>query len=446
MMPSSHRFFTRARARRGLIALAVLAVCWLLVSVAVAYRLTHRKRPPFAEPAPRVAWGALEENRLATDDGQQIGAWFAEGGDGPSVLFLHGNKGSRAHCLQRAGILATEAGCGVLLISLRAHGDSTGDRNDIGYSARRDVVAAVDFLRLRRPGKPVIVFGVSLGSAAATFAAGELGHRVQGYVLESPYQDLKTAVWNRTGASLPPPLDRVAYLGLRLAALAILPELEAISPLRAIDQIPADVAVLILAGGADRLARPEEARALYDRVRSHARLEIFPGANHDDLPSVAPERYRRLILRFCNDVDETSRRLDGPGSPQETSDASESEVAPEENLWSRTECGLIPPKVPVRRVQQSGGEARDRFAALLHDVGAVPKLLPGQFHRGLAVARRVLDDALHDIVRDADDLRAVFVEPGAVERGLNLGGRAFVPAAETQDRKELPGLIDVGEA
>jgi len=32
------------------------------------------------------------------------------------------------------------------MISLRAHGDSTGDFNDVGYSARHDVVVAVEFL------------------------------------------------------------------------------------------------------------------------------------------------------------------------------------------------------------------------------------------------------------------------------------------------------------
>jgi alpha-beta hydrolase superfamily lysophospholipase len=199
--------------------------------------------------------------------------------------------------------VAGEDGCAVLLISLRAHGDSTGEVNDIGYSARHDVVAAVDFLRDHRPGKPVIVFGVSLGSAAAAFAAEELGDRVQGYVLESPYQDLKTAVWHRTEAYLPPLLDLTAYLGLRIAALLLVPDLDVIAPVRAVDDIPAATPVLIMAGGADDLARPDEARALFDRVRSHGRLEIFPGATHHDLEAVDPARYRRLILDFCGGRD-----------------------------------------------------------------------------------------------------------------------------------------------
>jgi len=104
--------------------------------------------------------------------------------------------------------------------------------------------------------------GVSLGSAAAIFASQELGRRVHGYILESPYQDLKTAVWNRTQTYLPPVLAQVAYAGLRAVGLFFLPNLEEIAPLRAIDGIPSDVPVLIMAGLADRLARPDEAGTL----------------------------------------------------------------------------------------------------------------------------------------------------------------------------------------
>jgi hypothetical protein len=92
-----------------------------------------------------------------------------------------------------------------------------------------------------------VVLGTSLGSAAAVFAARELGERVQGYILESPYQDLKTAVWNRTEAYLPPVFAQVAYFGLRSVGPAFLPQLEEISLLRAIDGIPSRVPVLIIA-------------------------------------------------------------------------------------------------------------------------------------------------------------------------------------------------------
>jgi uncharacterized protein len=286
------------RLRLGLMLTGLLLLLWLAASFAVAYRLTRRDRPPFEEPVPSVSWAKVETHRLRTRDGQQVGAWFVRGDEqAPSVVLLHGNGGSRIQCLDRAELLAAE-GCAVLLVSLRAHGDSTGEFNDIGYSARHDVIAAVEFLERHRPGKPIVILGASLGAAAAVFASGELAHRVLGYILESPYKDLTTAVHNRTEIALPPLLDELAYRGLLLVSGWILPNLNEISPLAAIGGIPGDVPVLILAGSDDRHARPQEARALHERVRAHGRLIVFEDGGHIDFPYAAPERYREEVLGF----------------------------------------------------------------------------------------------------------------------------------------------------
>jgi pimeloyl-ACP methyl ester carboxylesterase len=148
----------------------------------------------------------------------------------------------------------------------------------------------------------VIVDGNSMGAAAAVFAALELGQRVRGYILESPYRDLRLAVWNRVEEALPPLLDLAAYAGLNLVAPVFLPHLDEISPLKTIAGIPEDVLVLILAGDADRHARPDEARALHEKVASHGRLVFFPGAGHGDLLRARPELYTRTVLEFCREV------------------------------------------------------------------------------------------------------------------------------------------------
>jgi alpha-beta hydrolase superfamily lysophospholipase len=297
----SSRASKRLVLRLGRIA-ALLIVLWLLVSAVVVWRLTRRPRAKFKEPAPQVAWGLVEEHRLHTVDGEDVGSWYVRGKpESPSVLVLHGNKGSRWNSLRRAEFLVA-AGYSVLMISLRAHGDSTGDYNDIGYSARHDVIAAVEFLEQDRPGKPIVILGTSLGSAAATFASAELGHRVDAYILESPYRDLKTAVWNRTVTYLPPLLAQVAYAGLRSVGPVFLPHLDEISPVRAIRGIPARVPVLIIAGEADPLAMVEEARALLSQVAAHGQLQLFPGASHNNLFSTAPNRYRQAVLEFCSAV------------------------------------------------------------------------------------------------------------------------------------------------
>ena len=137
--------------------------------------------------------------------------------------------------------------------------------------------------------------------------ARELGHRVAAYILESPYQDLKLAVWNRIDNRLPRGLSHAAYGGLRLVSPLFMPHLDETCPLNAIGAIPDDVPVLILAGAADRMARPEEAHALHEKVASHGRLVLVPGAGHGDLLGADPELYSRTVLDFVAAVPTPTR-------------------------------------------------------------------------------------------------------------------------------------------
>jgi uncharacterized protein len=287
-----------------LVTTAILLVLWLGISALVAYKLTHRLRARAGEVAPSPAWGRLEGHRLKTHDGEDIGAWFAEGQgrpDAPGVLIVHGHKGGRSNSLSRAELFASW-GYAVLMITARAHGDSSGDFDDIGFGARNDVIAGVAFLEARRPGRPVIVDGSSMGAAAAIFAGRDLGDRVRGYILESPYRDLRTAVWNRVDVALPPLIDVAAYAGLTLVAPIFLPHLDEIAPVNAIAGIPEDVRVLILAGTGDPLARPDEARVLHEKVAAHGQLVLFPGSGHGDLLGSRPELYRRTVRQFCEEL------------------------------------------------------------------------------------------------------------------------------------------------
>ncbi len=294
--------FTRRRIMVAMLVCVTLVILWLLTSWAVAYRLTRRPATLFAEPAPAVDGWHIESPRLRTVDGQDIGCWYIDGpDDGPSVVVLHGNGKSRGASVTMAELFVRQR-CSVLMLSLRAHGDSSGERHDIGYSARHDVVAAVEFLEQRRPGRPIILQGTSLGAAAAIFAAPELETRVSGYVLESPYRDLRSAVRNRTEAYLPLVLDRVAYAGLICVSPLVLPEIDQIAPIDSIGAIPESVPVLLLAGSADKRARPQEERDLFDRVASHGRLVFFDGAGHESLLASDPVLYREAVEQLLKEA------------------------------------------------------------------------------------------------------------------------------------------------
>ncbi len=94
------RLKDRPRLKRWLVFFAVMPVIWLLVSSAVAYRLTRREGTRALEPLPDVGWARIEAQRIKTTDGEELGAWFVDGRDeAPSVLLLHGNNGNRGHAL-----------------------------------------------------------------------------------------------------------------------------------------------------------------------------------------------------------------------------------------------------------------------------------------------------------------------------------------------------------
>jgi alpha-beta hydrolase superfamily lysophospholipase len=217
------------------------------------------------------------------------------------VVVLHGNRGCRRDGLTAAEFFAGQ-GCTVLLVSLRAHGDSSGEVNDFGYSARRDVVVAVEFLEKERPGRRIIVNGTSMGAAAAIFASAGLDKRISGYVLESPYRDLHRAVRNRTALYLPPVLDRIAYAGVAIMARLILPEADRISPMDHVGDIPASVPVLFLSGTSDERACSSEAQELCDRIAEHSRLVLFDGAGHGSLILADERRYGEVVTQLLDDA------------------------------------------------------------------------------------------------------------------------------------------------
>ena len=279
---------------------SALILLWLLLSFAAGYRLTRRSKPRYAELAPLLDWGIIKSESLLTSDGEQIGAWIIEGNEhAPSILLIHGNGGCRSDCLDLAKVLAAE-GLTVMLITLRAHGDSSGAQNDIGYSARHDVIAAVEYLEQKHPQRPIFLLGRSLGGAAAAFAGAELGRRVKGYILDGVYRDLRTAVYNRLKERLLPGLDRLAYGGMMLIAPLVISDLKKIAPVDALSRIPADVRVLILSGNEDRQARPNEASALYNSVKTHGIWVAFEGAGHTQQFEMYPETYRRIVLDFIS--------------------------------------------------------------------------------------------------------------------------------------------------
>ena len=58
--------------------------------------------------------------------------------------------------------------------------------------------------------------------------------------------------------------------------------------------------IVLVTGSADRHARLDEVTALFQRVRSHAKLVVFEGATHEALDRNNPELYRASLFQLLN--------------------------------------------------------------------------------------------------------------------------------------------------
>lgn len=277
-----------------------LFCCWVVCTLLVTYLLTHRVFP--AKPTADPTYAIVQKVRLKTTDGEEIGSWYQDGKSGtPVVICLHGYGGERSteHYFKQ---FIVENGYALMTITLRSHGDSTGWVKDFGLSSRHDLIAAVDWLKLNQPNRQIVVFGRSYGAATALFAAGDLGHSVKGYSLESPFADIFVATRNRTKMLLPGVIEPLFYFGLWSSAHLMLSNVNEISPANAALKMPAGIPCQILAGEIDQHATLDEARTIQANLGERSQLIIFPDARHGTLHMSDIKKYQQTILGFIQSV------------------------------------------------------------------------------------------------------------------------------------------------
>lgn len=123
-----------------------------------------------------------EDVWLRAADGTGLHGWYLPG-DGPTVLFLHGNAGNISYRLDKLRVLH-ELGAAVLIIDYRGYGRSEGRPDEAGLY--EDARAAYAWLLDRAvPASAIVVYGESLGTAVAVDLAA--GRDVAGVILEAVF-------------------------------------------------------------------------------------------------------------------------------------------------------------------------------------------------------------------------------------------------------------------
>jgi uncharacterized protein len=164
-----------------------LALAGYVAVVALLYLIQRDMlyRPPqTVRTAPAAAgFTAAEEVVLNTTDGEKLIAWHAPPQTGKAlVIFFPGNGDALATRVARLSAI-TEDGTGLLALSYRGYGGSSGHPSEAGL--KYDAAAAYAFAAARYASDRIVVWGFSLGTGpAVALAASE---PISKLVLEAPY-------------------------------------------------------------------------------------------------------------------------------------------------------------------------------------------------------------------------------------------------------------------
>ena len=155
---------------------------------------------------------------LHHENGERIGVWqmapvdyHRKGGDMSEeryvkmlsdgrtiVMYMHGNTGNRA-MFHRIGVykLVVNMGYHCIAFDYRGYGDSDGSASEQGL--RDDGYLVWSWIRKHAPNAKVIVWGHSLGSAAATHLSQDICSQPRppaGLILDAPFTNMQDAAAN----------------------------------------------------------------------------------------------------------------------------------------------------------------------------------------------------------------------------------------------------------
>lgn len=242
-------------------------------------------------PAPRFSEAAQTVD-FVTRDGVKLEAWvIPAAGSRGVVMVFHGYVGSRSGMLGEARALH-ELGWSVVVVDLRGSGGSDGFVSTFGWREAEDVTAGTNWARRQWPEAQIVLYGKSMGAAAVLRAVATEGVRVDGLILECPFDRLVTMI-GRYYEILGLPAFPLAQLSLVWGGVQ-----HGFNPFRHNPVSYANAVtcpVLLLEGTRDPYVRTYEARRIVAAMRGPTTFHIFESGGHGEYSKSVPDEYRKTV-------------------------------------------------------------------------------------------------------------------------------------------------------
>lgn len=287
--------FVRQRKRIFLLA-ALFIIIWALIPAFRALILVINI-PSRSTPQSIPADLPVQEVHFTATDGVHLAGWFVLASpQAPTIILVHGFKGSRADMLPWARFLYKSAGYNVLLYDSRGCGESENWGIALGAREPDDVLGAVRYLKQRPEllNKHFGALGISLGAGIVLLAAAR-EPALRATVADSAWID-ESAQTDRT--------NHLSFLPLLPYESALIDSmigahLADTRPLDAISQIAPRAVMLIHSADDQNTTTPLAGeRQLYQAARSPKEEWIAPSGGHTGALTAHQDEYERRVMSF----------------------------------------------------------------------------------------------------------------------------------------------------
>jgi len=241
----------------------IISASYCLVVGSIFIFQRHLMYHPDRSIGPPAQYGlaGFTEHFAATPDDETVQLWYHPAAKGfPTIIYYHGNAytmGDRANIYSAL----TDKGFGLLALSYRGYGKSTGSPTEQGIyiDARTAIHYASDTLQL--PPEHLILYGESLGTGVATQMATEF--HVAGVILQSPYTSVAS---------------RAAEIYFYIPVEYLIKD-----KYRTIDKIAnINTPLMIFHGERDDVIPVEHGKTVFAAAKSPKEIFYFPDKAHND--------------------------------------------------------------------------------------------------------------------------------------------------------------------
>ena len=233
-------------------------------------------------------------------DGLTLSARYYHAADGaPLDIAFHGYRSAGLTDFCGGAEISREMGHNLLLVDQRAHGKSQGRTITFGVKERWDVLSWVDFALERfGPDTKILLYGISMGASTVLMASElPLPENVKGIVADCPYSSPAKIIAS-VGRKMRIPAGLAAsfsWVGAKVYGGFDLLEAD---PVRAVKK--AKVPILLIHGESDGFVPCDMSAEIQRANPSQIYRCTFPGADHGISFLVDPDRYRKIVVEFCD--------------------------------------------------------------------------------------------------------------------------------------------------